>query len=125
MSRPLAVAYVRRDISGRKQSWHETLMRGRAKRLGYNLDRTIAFSSATLDPIGQLLATLQRRHASAVIVPSLDHLDGDLRRIRDQVRLITVDPEAVFEPWAAVEQHLDGAHAGARRSIDEVARSEP
>ncbi|QIS13028.1 hypothetical protein [Nocardia arthritidis] len=95
--RPKAIGYLRRDVSGVSQVWDETLIRSTAKRLGYDLAKTIAFGPETDAPVARLIATARRIDAEAVIVPGPAHFDGEIPaevvRVCD---VITVSPENTF-----------------------------
>lgn len=95
--RPPAIGYLRTDISGVHQKWDETQMRGLAKRLGFNLCKTIAFSDATHGPIEKLLEAIERRQATAVFVPHVGHLGDDLERVAARVEVI-VNAEETYGP---------------------------
>lgn len=100
MSRPAALGYLRRDVSGGAQAWHETQMRSLAKRLGYNLTKTVVFGAATGDPIGRLRMAVQYGDVEieAVFVPDKLHFEGaevpdDLISLCD---VITVTPQETY-----------------------------
>ncbi|WP_255222307.1 hypothetical protein [Nocardia otitidiscaviarum] len=68
-----------------------------AKRLGYNLARTVVFSQHTDDPIGRLINVVRNLGAEAVVVPSLDHLGGTAPAALVQVAdVITVEPHHTY-----------------------------
>lgn len=95
MSRPDAIGYLRSDISRARQCWDEEQIRTRAKRLGYNLRKTVVFSAATERPVHRLRLVVDRLEAAAVIVPGLDHFDErdipvELAAVAD---VVTVSPE--------------------------------
>lgn len=73
MSRPVAIGYLRRDVSGTRQPWDEEQIRSLARRFGYDLSRIVAFSNHTDEPHQRLCNVVGRIGATAVFVPSLDH----------------------------------------------------
>lgn len=95
--RPIAIGYVRREVSGISQAWDETQIRSLAQRRGYELTKTVVFGPATAQPERRLLNVIQRGAVDAVIVPSAEHLGGDvpaaLTRLCD---VITVFPENTY-----------------------------
>lgn len=96
-----AIAYLRTDISGNRQTWHEIQMRSLAKRLGYNLRLTVALSSMTDDPINEMLHAAEHKRAEAIFVPSAAHLHAHLERVESYIDAI-VSPEEVYARWPSV-----------------------
>lgn len=99
--KPVAVGYLRKDVSGVAQSWNESQLRSLAKRLGYNLAKTVVFGAKTADPISGLIEAARRVKADAVIVPSTAHFDGEvipdaLTRVLD---VVSVTPEHTYARW--------------------------
>ncbi|RDI65831.1 hypothetical protein [Nocardia pseudobrasiliensis] len=76
MARTGAIGYLRRDVAGSRQHWEEIQIRSLAKRLGYDLRKTIAFGAHTDNPAHRLRAIVNSLGVAAVIVPSLAHFDG-------------------------------------------------
>ncbi|VFA99701.1 hypothetical protein [Nocardia cyriacigeorgica] len=102
MSAPRAVGYLRRDISGEHQPWHETGIRSVASRTGYTLCKTVALSGTADDPISRLIDTVRRSGAEAVIVPTLEHVGGEVpqRLLREVTEVIPVDnPHQSIARW--------------------------
>ncbi|WP_433621626.1 hypothetical protein [Nocardia sp. CA-120079] len=96
---PTAIGYLRKDVSGISQDWDEIQIRSRAKRLGYDLAKTVTFSAETIDPEGRLVNVVQALDVDAVIAPSIEHLGGDVpQRLVRQCELNTVNPEATYAP---------------------------
>ncbi|MBF6085305.1 hypothetical protein IU485_28450 [Nocardia cyriacigeorgica] len=102
-----ALGYIRTDISGVRQRWEETQMRSLAKRLGYNLTKTVALSKATDDPVGLLLGQIARSKAEAVFVPALAHLAGDHERVISRADVI-VSADEVYARWPPLARLLNG-----------------
>lgn len=96
--RPRAIGFLRTDIAGSHQKWLETTMRSLAKRLGYDLCKTIALSAKTDDPVGLLLDQVERSQAEAVIVPGRVHLDGHIERVMRRADVI-FDADDVEARW--------------------------
>ncbi|CAM4097444.1 hypothetical protein NONI108955_08790 [Nocardia ninae] len=99
--KPIAVGYLRRDIAGVAQPWNETQIRSTARRLGYNLAKTVVFGANTADPVQELIEAARRAKADAVIVPSVTHFEGnavpdDLTQVVD---VVTVSPEQTYARW--------------------------
>jgi hypothetical protein len=100
-AKPPALGYLRKDVSGVAQVWDETQIRSLAKRLGYELSKTVTFTASTHHPVGRLLSVVRNLDVDAVIAPSLQHFDGALPDELVQVcDLITVRPENTFARWA-------------------------
>ncbi|CAM4518785.1 hypothetical protein NONI108955_41115 [Nocardia ninae] len=100
--KPIAVGYLRRDIAGVAQPWNETQIRSLARRLGYNLAKTVVFGASTAHPVPELIEAARRAKADAVIVPSVTHFDGnavpgELTRVVD---VVTVSPEETYARWS-------------------------
>ncbi|WP_405163930.1 hypothetical protein OG203_02075 [Nocardia sp. NBC_01499] len=97
MSRPRAIGYLRRDISGGSQMWHETQIRSLARRLGYELAKTVVFGPEVDDPVTRLLTVVRSTEAEAVVVPGPEHFGG---RVPDRVvrvcDVITVSPHCTY-----------------------------
>ncbi|MFD8101948.1 hypothetical protein ACFV24_20615 [Nocardia fluminea] len=90
-----AIGYVRKDVSGCRQQWDETELRTLAKKLGFNLRKTVAFSARTDDPVNRLCITVGRLGVDAVIVPSAEHFGGTVPAdLVAMVDVITVSPRA-------------------------------
>ncbi|GAB0108532.1 hypothetical protein JMUB6875_75530 [Nocardia sp. JMUB6875] len=99
-SKPIALGYLRRDISGRHQSWDEHRIRGLATRLGYALERIVVFTDTTEDRVAGLIAIAARCGAEAVLTPGLAHFDGARPDALIEVAdLITIDPHQTFARW--------------------------
>ncbi|AYF78801.1 hypothetical protein D7D52_07100 [Nocardia yunnanensis] len=97
---PTAIPYLRTDVSGARQPWDEVQTRSLAKRFGYSVPKTIAFSEHTDDPIQRLINAVRSVNADAVVVPSLAHLGGVVPDVLVRVvDVITVEPEATYARW--------------------------
>lgn len=105
-----ALGYLRADLSGIRQPWHEIRMRHLAPRLGYNLSKTIVFTAATDNRIERLLAQIERHGARAVFVPDPAHLEEGLEVIRARVGVV-VDLEQEPAP-TAIERVIPHYEAG-------------
>ncbi|MFR9752194.1 hypothetical protein ACL02S_14325 [Nocardia sp. 004] len=96
-SRPTALGYLRRDVSGISQTWHETQIRSLAKRLGYDLAKTVVFGPWTDNPVVQLMNQVWDADAKAVLVPGVEHfgteVPAELVKLAD---VITVTPEVTY-----------------------------
>lgn len=98
---PTAIGYLRKDISGVSQDWDEIQIRSRAKRLGYDLAKTVTFDARTVDPEGRLVNVVQALDVDAVIAPSLEHFGGQVpKRLVQQCELNTVSPGETYAPHA-------------------------
>ncbi|WP_036528483.1 hypothetical protein [Nocardia sp. CNY236] len=97
MGKPTALGYLRRDISGETQRWHEAQIRICAKQLGYELTKTIVFHARTRSPITGLITAVQAAGAEAVIAPTPWHfgaqIPGDLVQVTD---VITASPRHTY-----------------------------
>lgn len=99
--KPTALGYLRRDVSGLSQNWDEIQIRSAAKRLGYDLAKTVVFDQKTDHPASRLLNIARQLDVDAVIVPKVEHLNGDVPG--DLVRacdVITMNPENTYARWA-------------------------
>lgn len=94
---PTAVGYLRKDVSGASRDWDEIQIRSRARRLGYDLAKTVTFSERTADPEGRLVKVVRALDAEAVIAPSLAHFGGGVPTALLRVcELNTVAPQATY-----------------------------
>ncbi|WP_067693932.1 hypothetical protein [Nocardia jejuensis] len=98
---PTAIGFLQSDISGVRQQWDEIQIRSLAKRLGYDLRKTVVFNATTDRPVQRLRVLVDRLGVDAVIVPSAAHFDGaevptDLVAVAD---VVTVDPQDTFARW--------------------------
>ncbi|MFI6225035.1 hypothetical protein ACIBEH_31120 [Nocardia salmonicida] len=95
--KPIAIGYLRSDISGAAQNWNEIRIRSLAKRYGYDLAKTIVFTPRTPDPITRLITTAHRTAAEAIFTPHLAHLGAELPSILIRTcDVITVDDETTY-----------------------------
>ncbi|MBF6233184.1 hypothetical protein IU473_18135 [Nocardia farcinica] len=100
--KPPAIAYLRRDISGVRQQWHENALRGTALRLGYNLRKTIVLGPGSVNPTADLVAVVHRLRVEAVFVPGLEHFDAGVpRELVAIADVITVWPPRTFARWSS------------------------
>ncbi|WP_067897285.1 hypothetical protein [Nocardia vaccinii] len=91
-----AIGYLRRDIAGAQQSSNEAQIRSLAKRLGYDLTKTIVFSANTDRPTDQLIEMVNNLGINAVFTPGVDHLDSAIPAgLVATVDVITVHPEFI------------------------------
>ncbi|NNH74795.1 hypothetical protein HLB23_33935 [Nocardia uniformis] len=95
MTRPRAVGYLRRDISGVRKDWDENQVRSLAAKFGYDLCKIFVFGSNTDQPLHRLRIAVERTHADAVVVPSVDHFAGGQipTELQAVATIITVSPE--------------------------------
>ncbi|MET8872925.1 hypothetical protein [Nocardia sp. NPDC004604] len=109
--KPTAIGYLRKDISGVSRDWDEIQIRSRAKRLGYDLAKTVTFSAETIDPEGRLVNVVQTLDVDAVIAPSLEHFGGQVpQQLVQQCELNTVNPQETYAPHAPFRfADVDGA----------------
>lgn len=111
-AQPTAIGYLRRDVSGISQTWDEIQIRSIAKRLGYDLAKTVAFGPETDHPQSRLLNVIRTMDVDAVIVSSAAHLGGDIPDPLVQAcDVITVSPENTYARWAVPfpGMRIDGA----------------
>ncbi|MEV0295329.1 hypothetical protein [Nocardia sp. NPDC050710] len=92
---PIALGYLRRDVSGVSQVWDETHIRSLAKRLGYDLLEIVVFSAKTDRPVPRLIDAARTVDLDAVIVPSTAHFDGGEipQELINTCDVLTVNPE--------------------------------
>ncbi|WP_157129339.1 hypothetical protein [Nocardia amamiensis] len=101
--KPKAIGYLRRDISGRRQRRHELEIRALARRLGYDLARTLTLGPEVDAPVMRLRVLVDRLGAAAVITPHLEHLQAAEKQVLAVSDLITLDPERIW-------RHSPAAH---------------
>ncbi|WP_206055216.1 hypothetical protein [Nocardia sp. CS682] len=70
-----------------------------AKRLGYELAKIVVFGPQTGNPVSQLLDTIERVGADAVVMPTLQHLADELDLVVRVCDVITVNPENTYARW--------------------------
>jgi hypothetical protein len=96
-AKPFALGYLRKDVSGTSQAWDEAQIRRLAKRLGYELSKTVTFGAGSDGPVGRLIDVVRDLDVDAVISPGLQHFDDAVPDELVQVcDLITVTPESTF-----------------------------
>lgn len=97
---PIAIGYLRSDVSGARQRWDENQIRSLAGRFGYSLSKTVVLSGHIDDCLDQLIDTVGKAGAEAVVSPGLAHfggvVPGALVGITD---LITVSPLETYARW--------------------------
>lgn len=96
--RPKTIGYLRSDVSGTQQRWHELQIRDAAKTHSRNLAKIVVFGPHTDDPVGRLLNVVERVQATVVIVPSANHFDENKipARLLAAVEVVTISPESTF-----------------------------
>ncbi|MEV5650948.1 hypothetical protein AB0L57_22080 [Nocardia sp. NPDC052254] len=101
----VALGFLRKDVSRQRQRWDEAQLRHVARSLGYDLSRTITFSQLTRDPMRQLLDTVVRFDADAVVVPSVDHFTDHIvpAALIEITDVITVAPEHIYTQSTTTE----------------------
>lgn len=108
--RPAAIEYLRRDVSGVSQPWHETQIRSLAKRLGYDLAKVVVFGPDVDGVVDRLLSVVRNVGAEAVVVRGAEHFDGKVPegvvRVCD---VITVSPQYTYARSYALPFLEDGA----------------
>ncbi|MEV6067610.1 hypothetical protein AB0L82_13730 [Nocardia sp. NPDC052001] len=76
--RPPCLGYLRTDVSGAGQLWDQSQIRRLAERLGYDFaDMVIYDPKFGRPPFARLKAQATRLDAEAVLVPSVEHFDGE------------------------------------------------
>ncbi|MEU4646176.1 hypothetical protein [Nocardia fluminea] len=95
--KPIAIGYLRSDLSGAAQNWDEIRIRSLAKRYGYDLAKAIVFTARTADPLTGLITIVRRINAEAVFVPHRRHLGVEMPlRLVSTCDVITVDDENAY-----------------------------
>ncbi|WP_330230699.1 hypothetical protein OHA40_32970 [Nocardia sp. NBC_00508] len=96
-AKPPALGYLRKDVSGVSQAWDEAQLRSLAKRLGYELSKTVTFGAGTDEPVDRLIDAVRAGAVDAVISPGLHHFDGAVpEELVEVCDLITVTPQQTF-----------------------------
>ncbi|WP_067563656.1 hypothetical protein [Nocardia acidivorans] len=97
---PAAIGFLRHDVSGTHQRWDQAQMRQLARRLGYDLCRTLVYGPETSEILEEVRDAISQNEADAVITPSLEHFDGEIPDPLVQVAdVITVTPENTYARW--------------------------
>ncbi|MFC8382139.1 hypothetical protein [Nocardia sp. NPDC057272] len=95
--KPVAIGYLRSDLSGSAQNWDEIRLRSLAKRFGYDLAKTIVFDARTQNPMSELIGIAQRTKAEAVFTPHRRHLGTDVPDLLVRTcDVITVDDQMTY-----------------------------
>ncbi|GGN94277.1 hypothetical protein [Nocardia rhizosphaerihabitans] len=95
--KPIAIGYLRSDLSGAAQNWDEIRIRSLAKRYGYDLAKTIVFTARTADPVTGLITIVRRINAEAVLAPHRRHLGVEIPlALVGTCDVITVDDESTY-----------------------------
>lgn len=95
--KPIAIGYLRSDLSGPAQNWDEIRIRSLAKRYGYDLAKTIVFTARTADPLTGLITIVRRINAEAAFVPHRRHLGVEMPlTLVGTCDVITVDDESTY-----------------------------
>ncbi|MGW4120763.1 hypothetical protein [Nocardia sp. NPDC004711] len=103
-SRPTALGYLRKDVSGIRQAWDETEIRSLAKRLGYDLAKTVTFDERTERPLVRLCTVVARLDAEVIITPGAEHFGGEVPAdLVGVVDVVTVKPEYTYARWSSGE----------------------
>ncbi|WP_028477492.1 hypothetical protein [Nocardia sp. CNY236] len=98
MIKPTAIGYLRRDVSGIRQDWHEIQMRSLAKLFGYDLAKTVVFTANTTSATVRLMTVVWRVDAAAVIVPSVEHFGVEVPvELVQLADVITVAPPHTYQ----------------------------
>ncbi|WP_067692492.1 hypothetical protein [Nocardia jejuensis] len=115
MSKPRALGYLRRDLSGARQQWDESQIRSLAARFGYDLCKTLTFGSSDDASDKQLRIAVNRTRAAAVFVPSATHFGpaGIPATLIELVDVVTVDTTETFtRPTSPRAQRRRWNHLG-------------
>lgn len=75
--RPTALGYLRTDVSGIGQLWHESQIRRLAAQLGFDFAEMVVYDPQSgRPPLARLRTQAARLDAEAVIVPGPEHFEG-------------------------------------------------
>lgn len=97
---PTAIGFLRHDMSGAHQRWDLAQIQHLAKRLGYDLVKTLILDPGDGEVLEEVRAAVAQLEADAVITPSLEHFDGEVPDGLVQVAdVITVNPENTYARW--------------------------
>ena len=116
----LAIRCLRPDlIPALDRARVEQEMTDLAIRLGRAVDlATVEINPSVAGPWATVANAIAHTHATDVIVPDLEHVDGIDGLIRERVQLITLEGERVLAQWAKlstitpVAQTIDGGVLG-------------
>lgn len=96
-AKPPALGYLRKDVSGVSQDWDEAQMRSLAKRLGYELCKTVTFGAGTDAPVDRLVDVVRNFGVDAVITPNLHHFGNAVpNELVEVCDLITMTPQETY-----------------------------
>ena len=94
---PKAIRCFRPDLSEDCERDEREMTRGGVE-LGYAVDEALVVIDLSREgPFTTVWLALRRTEADAVIVPSLEHIDGLEQSIRLKARIITVQGERILE----------------------------
>ncbi|WP_405494854.1 hypothetical protein [Nocardia sp. NBC_00511] len=94
---PSAVGFLRSDISGTRREHDERQIERTARLKGYDLRKTVVFSENTIRKNYRLRIALSRAGVDTVIVPSLEHFDGQVpAEVVAVADIVTISPENTY-----------------------------
>lgn len=97
---PTAIGFLRHDVSGAHQRWDQAQIQHLAKRLGYDLCKTLVFGPGDAEVLDEVRDAVRQLEVDVVITPGLEHFDGDIPdRLVQVADLITVSPENTYARW--------------------------
>ncbi|MEU1996782.1 hypothetical protein ABZ511_20200 [Nocardia gamkensis] len=93
----IALGYIRLDQSGSDHAGEERAIRALAERRGYREPEVLVVDRDALMPTLLLVQAIRRVGASVVIAPTREHIWTARRGLTEEVTLIVVAPEQVWE----------------------------
>ncbi|BDT92150.1 MULTISPECIES: hypothetical protein [Nocardia] len=93
----IALGYIRLDQSGNDHAGEERAIRALAARKGYPEPEVLVVDRDALMPTLLLVQAIRRVGASAVIAPTREHIWTARRGLTEEVALIVVAPEQMWE----------------------------
>lgn len=93
----IALGYIRLDRSGSDHTAEERAIRALAERKGYPEPEVLVVDRDALMPTLLLVQAICRVGASAVIAPTREHIWTARRGLTEEVALIVVAPEQMWE----------------------------
>jgi hypothetical protein len=93
----IALGYIRLDRSGSDHAGEERAIRALAERRGYPDPEVLVVDRDALMPTLLLMQAIRRVGASVVIAPTREHVWTSRRGLTEEVTLIVVAPEEIWE----------------------------
>ncbi|WP_024805442.1 hypothetical protein [Nocardia sp. BMG51109] len=107
--RPIAIGFVRRDVSGLQAPRHAIAVQQHALSLGYKYAYTVRPPMDAADPIGYALGIAAGLGVAAIVVFDLAQVDDQPARVCEDYDLETICPATTWARAAAPRPAETGA----------------